>query len=94
MGCPYDGEQPIEAVRYVARCFHSMGCYEISLIDTIGLGTKSETQKLIEGVSSDIPLDKIVVHFHDTHHHALENILAAMDMGVSIIDSSIAGLGA
>lgn len=93
MGCPYQGEVPLETVRHVASSLYSMGCHEISLGDTIGIGTPEQTNAMITAVSADVPLDRIAVHFHDTYKRALVNILTALDCGVSVVDSSVASLG-
>jgi len=93
LGCPYEGEINISQVAAVSRQLHQLGCYEISLGDTIGTGTPRAAQKLIEAVAHNIHIDNIAVHFHDTYGQALANIYAALQMGVSVIDSSVAGLG-
>ena len=93
LGCPFEGEIAPEAVVRVARELHSMGCYEISLGDTIGVGTPLKAERLIEAVAIDVPIDALAVHFHDTWGQALANILAALQLGVSVIDCSVAGLG-
>ncbi len=93
LGCPYEGEINISQVAAVSRQLHQLGCYEISLGDTIGTGTPRAAQKLIEAVAHNIDLENIAVHFHDTYGQALANIYAALQMGVSVIDSSVAGLG-
>lgn len=93
LGCPYEGEIALEKVTEVARRLYELGCYEISLSDTIGIGTPNKALKMIESVSQHIPLQNIAIHFHDTYGQALANIYACLDAGVSIIDSAIAGLG-
>ncbi len=93
MGCPYDGEIPIDNVIKVAEKLYQSGSYEISLGDTIGVGTPGRTQQLIAAVAEVVPIDKIAVHFHDTYGQALANIYAALQMGISTVDSSVAGLG-
>ncbi len=93
MGCPYEGQVDLPAVLRVAEELAAMGCYEISLGDTIGVGTPLQTQALICAVEKRLPLARIAVHFHDTWGQALANILAALAMGVTVIDSSVAGLG-
>jgi len=93
MGCPYEGEVAIEKVSEVSEQLFQMGCHEISLGDTIGTGNPQLTQALINAVSQNIPVDNLAVHFHDTYGQALANILAALEMGVSTLDTSIAGLG-
>lgn len=93
LGCPYDGFVPPEQVANVARELFAMGCYEVSLGDTIGAGTADDTRKLFEVVGRDIPRDKLAGHFHDTYGQALANIYAGLLEGISVFDSSVAGLG-
>jgi hydroxymethylglutaryl-CoA lyase len=93
LGCPYDGDVPAEQVALVARELFAMGCYEVSLGDTIGAGTAGDTRKLIEVVGRDIPRDKLAGHFHDTYGQALSNIYASLLEGIQVFDSSVAGLG-
>lgn len=93
LGCPYEGSIAPEKVTEVAEQLFQAGCYEISLGDTIGVGTPEKTKALIAHVNQSIPMENIAVHFHDTYGQALANIYAALQMGVSIIDSSVAGLG-
>ena len=93
LGCPYDGHVPPEQVAMVARELFAMGCYEVSLGDTIGAGTAGGTRKLIEVVSHDVPREKLAGHFHDTYGQALANIYASLLEGISVFDSSVAGLG-
>jgi hydroxymethylglutaryl-CoA lyase len=92
-GCPYSGAVEFETVAQIARELLAMGCYEISLGDTIGVGTAGQTKALIEYLARDIPLEKLAVHMHDTYGQALANIYAALECGVSVADSSVAGLG-
>ena len=93
LGCPYQGEVMPLAVADVAKALLEMGCYEISLGDTIGAGTPERTKDMIEAVARRIPLKKIAGHFHDTYGMATANIYAALQMGIGIFDSSVAGLG-
>ncbi|WP_377810483.1 hydroxymethylglutaryl-CoA lyase [Azospirillum sp. A29] len=93
LGCPYEGKIAPKAVADVAERLFAMGCYEISLGDTIGTGTPTKAQAMIAAVAERVPVDKIAVHFHDTYGQALANILAALQMGVAVVDSSVAGLG-
>jgi len=93
LGCPYQGDVVPEAVAQVAQRLLEMGCYEISLGDTIGVGTPFKVQELINKVLQFIPLERLAVHFHDTYGQALANILASLELGVSVVDSSVAGLG-
>jgi len=93
LGCPYEGDIPPEQVAKVAMKLYQMGCYEISLGDTIGVGTPANVTKMIQAVSTHVPMDKLAVHFHDTYGQALTNIYAALQMGITTVDSAIAGLG-
>ncbi|XQE65169.1 hydroxymethylglutaryl-CoA lyase [Pseudomonas sp. P3C3] len=93
LGCPYEGEVAPEQVAAVARELLAMGCYEISLGDTIGTGTAGKTRTLFEVVGRDIPRDKLAGHFHDTYGQALANIYASLLEGIAVFDSSVAGLG-
>lgn len=93
LGCPYEGDIDPEQVALVAEKLFTMGCYEISLGDTVGVGNPSSVTKMIQAVSARVPTDKLAVHFHDTYGQALTNIYAALQMGVKVVDSAIAGLG-
>ena len=93
LGCPYEGEVNPQAVADVAKRLLDLGCYEVSLGDTVGAGTPGKTRRLIEAVSRNVPPEKLGGHFHDTFGQALANILAALEMGVATFDSSISGLG-
>jgi hydroxymethylglutaryl-CoA lyase len=93
LGCPYEGEVNPQAVADVAKRLLDLGCYEVSLGDTVGAGTPGKTRRLIEAVSQNVPAEKLGGHFHDTFGQALANILAALEMGVATFDSSISGLG-
>jgi hydroxymethylglutaryl-CoA lyase len=93
LGCPYEGEIAPIKVATLSKTLYQMGCDEISLGDTIGVGTPFKTQALLEMVAKDVPLAKLAVHFHDTYGQALANIYVALATGISIIDSSVAGLG-
>ncbi len=93
VGCPYEGKVNPEAVRSVSKALRNMGCYEISLGDTIGVGTPGSVAAMLVAVMKDIPVKELAVHFHDTYAQALSNILVAMGMGVNVLDSSVAGLG-
>ncbi len=93
LGCPYEGQIAPEAVADVALRLHEMGCYEISLGDTIGVGTPLKVRRMIEAVAAQVPTERLAVHFHDTYGQALANILAALELGVAVVDSSVAGLG-
>jgi hydroxymethylglutaryl-CoA lyase len=93
LGCPYEGDVRAQAVADVAQRLFDLGCYEISLGDTVGAGTPGRTRRLIDTVAQHIAVEKLGGHFHDTFGQALANILAALEMGVATFDSSIAGLG-
>ncbi len=93
LGCPYEGEIAPEQVAAVARELYAMGCYEVSLGDTIGTGTAGATRRLFEVVGAQVPRDKLAGHFHDTYGQAIANIYASLLEGISVFDSSIAGLG-
>jgi isopropylmalate/homocitrate/citramalate synthase len=93
LGCPYEGEvQPAQVTR-VARELYAMGCYEITIADTIGSGTPGKTRAVIEDIAQYIPAEKLAGHFHDTYGQALANTLTALECGVATFDSSVAGLG-
>ncbi|MHA1152867.1 MAG: hydroxymethylglutaryl-CoA lyase [Alphaproteobacteria bacterium] len=93
LGCPYEGEIAPAAVAEVAERLFDLGCAEISLGDTIGVGTPARAQTMIEAVAERVPIERLAVHFHDTYGQALANILACLERGVVAIDSSVAGLG-
>lgn len=93
LGCPYEGDIKVEDVVTVSKALLDMGCYEISLGDTIGVGTPLKTKALIEACLLVIPCNQLAVHFHDTYGQALANILTAIQLGIRVIDSSVAGLG-
>ena len=93
LGCPYEGTVPPSVVSTLAKSLFEMGCYEISLGDTIGAGTPLKAQELIYAVAQHAPIGNLAVHFHDTWGQALANILASLELGVSVVDSSVAGLG-
>ena len=93
LGCPYEGEIRAEQVAPVARELLAMGCYEVSLGDTIGVGTAGQTRRLFDVVGRDIPREKLAGHFHDTYGQALANIYASLLEGIAVFDSSVAGLG-
>jgi hydroxymethylglutaryl-CoA lyase len=93
LGCPYEGEIAPRAVADLADKLIQMGCYEISLGDTIGVGTPIKTQALLDAIMKNIPAEKLAVHFHDTYGQALTNIYVALENGISVIDSSVSGLG-
>jgi hydroxymethylglutaryl-CoA lyase len=93
VGCPYEGPIAPQAVAQVAAKLLALGCYEISLGDTIGTGTPARIQAMIDAVSEVVPIERIGVHFHDTYGQALANILASLEKGIAVVDSSVAGLG-
>ncbi len=93
LGCPFAGEIETAAVANVADALHRMGCREISLGDTIGVGTPLAARRMLDAVAQVVPLSHLAVHYHDTWGQALANVLASLEVGVSVIDSSVAGLG-
>jgi len=93
LGCPYEGEIAPAKVAEVARALHEMGCYEVSLGDTIGTGTPGKTRAMIEACARDVPVQRLAGHYHDTYGQALANIYASLEAGVSTFDASVAGLG-
>ena len=93
LGCPYEGAVRLDAVTRVANELIEMGCYEVSLGDTIGVGTPRAAQAMIAKVAEHVPIGRLAVHFHDTYGQALANILAALQLGVAVVDAAVAGLG-
>ncbi len=93
LGCPYEGKVPAVAVAGVAAALAAMGCYEISLGDTIGVGTPLKARAMLEAVAGRVPKGRLAVHFHDTYGQALANILACLEAGVSVVDAAASGLG-
>jgi hydroxymethylglutaryl-CoA lyase len=93
LGCPYEGEVAPAAVADLAKRMLALGCYEIFLGDTIGVGTPAKAQAMVDAVAKKVPREKLAVHFHDTYGQALANILAVLERGISVVDSSVAGLG-
>ena len=93
LGCPYEGEVPLENVVNLAEKMLKIGCYEISLGDTIGIGTPLQAKKMVETVAEKVPVSNLALHFHDTRGQALANIYAWLELGVSVIDASVSGLG-
>ncbi|MFD2190078.1 hydroxymethylglutaryl-CoA lyase [Pistricoccus aurantiacus] len=93
LGCPYEGEIAPEKVADVSRTLFEMGCYEISLGDTVGVGTPLKAKRMLECVAGQVPLEKLAAHFHDTYGQALANLYAVLEEGIAVIDSSVAGLG-
>ncbi len=92
-GCPYEGDVKIRQVVSAAERLLELGCHEISLGDTIGVGTPGKIVRMLRSASQSVPVNALAVHFHDTYGQALSNILASLDFGIRTIDSSIAGLG-
>ncbi|HEY0334712.1 MAG TPA: hydroxymethylglutaryl-CoA lyase [Stenotrophomonas sp.] len=93
LGCPYQGEVPVAAVVDVARRLHALGCYEISLGDTIGVGTPRKARAMLAAVAAEVPMAALAVHFHDTYGQALANIAACLELGVRVVDSAVSGAG-
>ncbi|KRG87183.1 MULTISPECIES: hydroxymethylglutaryl-CoA lyase [Stenotrophomonas] len=93
LGCPYQGEVPLADVVRVARALHAMGCHEISLGDTIGVGTPRKARAMLRAVAAEVPMAALAVHFHDTYGQALANIAACLEDGVRVVDSAVAGTG-
>jgi len=93
LGCPYQGEVPVADVVRVARQLHQLGCHEISLGDTIGVGTPAKARAMLRAVAAEVPMAALAVHFHDTYGQALANILACLDEGVRVVDSAVSGTG-
>ena len=93
LGCPYQGEVPLADVVRVARALHAMGCYEISLGDTIGIGTPAKARAMLQAVASEVPMAALAIHFHDTYGQALANVLACLEDGVAVVDSAVSGAG-
>jgi hydroxymethylglutaryl-CoA lyase len=93
LGCPYEGEIAPDRVAHVAKALHEMGCYEVSLGDTIGTGTPAKTKAMIQACAAEMPITQLAGHYHDTYGQALANIYASLELGVRTFDASIAGLG-
>jgi hydroxymethylglutaryl-CoA lyase len=93
LGCPYQGDVPVADVAHVAAKLFDMGCYEISLADTIGVGTPIAALRMLDAVLDRVPVERTALHFHDTYGQALANIYACLERGISVLDSSVAGLG-
>jgi len=93
LGCPYQGEVPVATVVDVARRLHQLGCYEISLGDTIGVGTPRKARAMLAAVAGEVPMTALAVHFHDTYGQALANIAACLEEGVRVVDSAVSGAG-
>jgi hydroxymethylglutaryl-CoA lyase len=93
LGCPYQGEVPVSDVVRVAKALHDLGCHEISLGDTIGVGTPAKARAMLRAVAAEVPMDALAVHFHDTYGQALANILSCLEEGVRVVDSAVSGTG-
>ncbi|MBN6113002.1 hydroxymethylglutaryl-CoA lyase [Xanthomonas bonasiae] len=93
LGCPYQGDVPLADVVRVARQLHAMGCYEISLGDTIGVGTPGKARAMLRAVAAEVPMPALAVHFHDTYGQALANIAACLEEGVRVVDAAVSGAG-
>jgi hydroxymethylglutaryl-CoA lyase len=93
LGCPYEGDIAPEQVARVAKELIDMGCYEVSLGDTIGTGTPLKAKRMLEAVTMNIPVERLAAHFHDTYGQALANLYAVLEEGIAVIDASVAGLG-
>ena len=93
LGCPYQGEVATAEVVRVARALHAMGCYEISLGDTIGVGTPAKARAMLRAVASEVPMASLAIHFHDTYGQALANVLACLEEGVAVVDAAVSGTG-
>ncbi|WBO21338.1 hydroxymethylglutaryl-CoA lyase [Sphingomonas abietis] len=93
LGCPYEGEVALASVVSVAERLIELGCYEISLGDTIGVGTPGKARAMVECVSGSIPTKNLAIHFHDTYGQALANVLACLETGIAVVDSAAGGLG-
>ena len=93
LGCPYQGEVPLHDVVRVAKRLYALGCHEISLGDTIGVGTPAKARAMLRAVAQDVPMSALAVHFHDTYGQALANILACLEEGVRVVDSAVSGTG-
>jgi hydroxymethylglutaryl-CoA lyase len=93
LGCPYQGDVPVADVVRVAKRLHDLGCYEISLGDTIGIGTPAKARAMLAAIAGEVPMTALAVHFHDTRGQALANILACLELGVAVVDASVSGTG-
>ena len=93
LGCPFQGEVPLGDVVRVAKTLHALGCYEISLGDTIGIGTPGKARAMLKAVAAEVPMPALAIHFHDTRGQALANILACLEEGVAVVDAAVSGTG-
>ena len=93
LGCPYQGAVAVADVVRVARSLHAMGCSEVSLGDTIGVGTPAKARAMLNAVAAEVPMNALAIHFHDTYGQALANVLACLEEGVAVVDSAVSGAG-
>jgi hydroxymethylglutaryl-CoA lyase len=93
LGCPFQGEVPLSDVVRVAKTLHALGCYEVSLGDTIGIGTPGRARAMLKAVAAEVPMPALAIHFHDTRGQALANILACLEEGVAVVDAAVSGTG-
>jgi hydroxymethylglutaryl-CoA lyase len=93
LGCPYQGAVAVADVVRIARRLHDMGCYEVSLGDTIGVGTPAKARAMLKAVAQEVPMAALAIHFHDTYGQALANVLACLEEGVAVVDSAVSGAG-
>jgi hydroxymethylglutaryl-CoA lyase len=93
LGCPYQGDVPVADVVRVAKALHAMGCYEVSLGDTIGIGTPAKAAAMLRAVAVEVPMPALAIHFHDTYGQALANIHACLEEGVRVVDAAVSGTG-
>ena len=93
LGCPYQGDVPLADVVRVSSELHAMGCYEVSLGDTIGVGTPAKARAMLKAVATEVPMAALAIHFHDTYGQALANVLACLEEGVAVVDSAVSGAG-
>ena len=93
LGCPYQGDVPLADVVRVSSELHAMGCYEVSLGDTIGVGTPAKARAMLKAVATEVPMPALAIHFHDTYGQALANVLACLEEGVAVVDSAVSGAG-
>jgi hydroxymethylglutaryl-CoA lyase len=93
LGCPFQGEVPLADVVRVAKTLHALGCYEVSLGDTIGIGTPGKARAMLKAVAAEVPMPALAIHFHDTRGQALANILSCLEEGVAVVDAAVSGTG-
>lgn len=93
LGCPYQGQVPLADVVRVASRLHAMGCHEVSLGDTIGVGTPLKARAMLQAVATEVPMTALAIHFHDTYGQALANIASCLELGVRVVDAAVAGTG-